>query len=228
MTLRHRNYLALWIVGLTIGWFEAAIVVDLRALFYPNGFTFPMVVMPNRLLGVEVAREACSLVLLAAIAWLAGQRRAERWGAFLILFGIWDLVYYVVLKLILDWPAGMDLGTWDILFLIPLPWSGPIWAPALVAVEFVVIGSYVFFTGDRQREYTRFDVGVIVSACIIIVGSFMAEWRAIAESRTPEHFPVGIFALGVLLGTARFIQVEGRARRAGSGIRATSIAPERG
>jgi hypothetical protein len=110
--MRTRNYIALWIVGLTIGWFEAAIVMDLRALFYPNGFTFPLAVMPTRLLGVEVAREVCSLVLLAAIGWLAGQRKAERWGAFLLLFGLWDLVYYVVLKLVLDWPAGMDLNTW--------------------------------------------------------------------------------------------------------------------
>lgn len=226
--MRRGHYIALWIVGLTIGWFEAAIVVDLRALFYPHGFTFPLVVMPNRLLGVEVAREACSLVLLAAIAWLAGQRRADRWGAFLLLFGIWDLVYYVVLKLILDWPAGMDLGTWDILFLIPAPWAAPIWAPALVAAEFVVIGSYLYLTPDREREYTGLDITILVGASLIVVLSFLVEWRAVIESRVPEHFPVPLFVTGLLLGTGRFLMCEERARRVAPTSRATSIAPERG
>lgn len=227
-TSSGRTYLALWIVGLTIGWFEAAIVVDLRALFYPNGFTFPLAVMPNRLLGVEIVREACSLVLLAAIGWLAGRRRADRWGAFLLLFGIWDLMYYVVLKLVLDWPAGLDLGTWDILFLIPLPWAGPIWAPALVAAEFVVIGTYLVFTADRERAYRTSDVvWLIVSACVV-VGSFMAEWRAVAESRVPESFNLSIFFLGVIAGTAVFITSEGRTRRLGAASPATSIAQERG
>jgi hypothetical protein len=226
--MRHRNYIALWIVGLTIGWFEAAIVVDLRALLYPNGFTFPLAVMPTRLLGVEVAREACSLVLLAAIGWLAGQRKAERWGAFLLLFGIWDLVYYVVLKLVLDWPAGMDLNTWDILFLIPLPWTGPIWAPALVAAEFVAIGTYLYYTAERQREYTGLDITVLAGSAVVIVGSFLVEWRAVIELRAPETFPVALFVTGVLLGTGRFLMCEERARRGAPAPRATSIAQERG
>jgi len=226
--MRRHNYIALWIVGLTIGWFEAAIVVDLRALFYPNGFTFPLVVMPNRLLAVEVAREACSLVLLAAIAWLAGQRRAERWGAFLLLFGIWDLFYYVVLKLVLDWPAGMDLGTRDILFLIPLPWSGPIWAPALVATLFVATGSYLYLTPEREREYNGLDIFILAGSAVVIVGCFLLEWRAVVESRVPESFPVATFLAAVLVGTTRFIQCEGRARRVAPAPRSTSVAPERG
>lgn len=193
---------------MTIGWFEASIVIDLRALFYPGGFAFPMVEMPAGMLGVEIGREACSLILLAAIGWLAGTRRADRLGAFLLLFGLWDLTYYVVLKLVLDWPAGVDLGTWDILFLIPLPWAAPIWAPVLVAAEFVAIGSYLVFTRDRPRAYRSLDVAILVLAALIVVGSFLAEWRAVAESRTPEHFPVAVFAFGVLLGTGWLIAAE--------------------
>jgi hypothetical protein len=226
--MRHRRYVVLWIIGLTIGWFEAAIVVDLRTLYYPNGFTFPMVVMPARLLGVEVAREACSLVLLAAIAWLAGQRRADRWGAFLLLFGIWDLFYYVVLKLVLDWPPGMDLGTWDILFLIPAPWAAPIWAPALVAAEFVGIGSYLYLTAERPRAYTALDTVSLVVGGLVIVGSFLVEWRTVVESRVPENFAVVPYTVGLLVANARFIACETRARRLGHASRPTATAPERG
>ena len=197
--------------------------------FYPNGFTFPLAVMPTRLLGVEVAREVCSLVLLAAIGWLAGQRKAERWGAFLLLFGLWDLVYYVVLKLVLDWPAGMDLSTWDILFLIPLPWTGPIWAPALVAAEFVAIGTYLYYTAERQREYngSRHHDSRRLRPSPSSDRFWSSGGRSI-ESRAPESFPVALFVTGVLLGTGRFLMCEERARRVAPAARATSIAPERG
>ncbi len=212
-TGRTSDYVGLWIVGLTIGWFEAAIVIDLRALLYPNGFVFPIAIMPTRLLAVEVAREACSIVLLAAVGWLAGSRPADRWGAFLLLFGIWDLVYYVVLKLVLDWPTGVSLGTWDVLFLIPLPWAGPVWAPALVAAEFVAIGSYLYFTAERPRAYRRRDVLALLTAALIIVGSFLAEWRTVAELQVPEHFPATVFMIGVLLGTGWFVAAERRPGR---------------
>jgi hypothetical protein len=206
--LRSKAYVALWIVGLTIGWFEGSVVIYLRALFYPGGFAFPIVEMPMNLLGVEIAREACSLILLGAIGYLAGTRRADRWGAFLLLFGIWDLTYYVVLKIVLGWPAGLDVGTWDVLFLIPLPWAAPLWAPALVAAEFVAIGTYLVFTRDRPRAYRPLDVAILVVAALIIVGSFLAEWRTVAEARVPEHFPVAVFAFGALLGTGWLIATE--------------------
>jgi len=205
---RVTTYVALWIVGLTIGWFEASVVVYLRQLFYPHGFEFPLVAMPLRLLGVEVAREACSLVLLAGVAWLAGSRLVERLGAFLLLFGLWDLTYYVVLKLVLDWPAG--LGTWDILFLIPVPWAGPVWAPALVAAEFVAAGTYLLWTGDRARAYRPADVVVLLASAATIVGTFLTEWRAVAEQRIPQQFPAWLFWVGVLVGTAWLVRAERR------------------
>jgi len=202
------TYVALWIVGLTIGWFEASVVVYLRQIFYPGGFQFPLVAMPLRLLGVEVAREACSLALLAGVAWLAGRRLAERIGAFLLLFGIWDLTYYGVLKFVLDWPAG--LGTWDILFLIPVPWASPVWAPVIVAAEFVAAGSYLVWTGDRARAYRATDVIVLLASAATIVATFLAEWRAVADERVPQAFPTWLFWTGVVVGTGWLIRAERR------------------
>ena len=79
-----------------------------------------------------MAREACTLVLLAAVAWLAGHRAADRIGAFFVSFGIWDLTYYAVLRLLSGWPDS--IRTLDILFLIPLPWVAPVWAPVTVTL----------------------------------------------------------------------------------------------
>ena len=126
---RRLAYTSLWVLALAFGWIEASIVVYLRELYtremlvhggaFP-GFQVTLVTLPNNLVALEMAREACTIVLLGAAGWLAGRGTVDRAGAFLILFGVWDLAYYGVLKLIASWPES--LSTWDILFLIPAPW----------------------------------------------------------------------------------------------------------
>jgi hypothetical protein len=82
------RYVWLWVLGLAVGWFEAAVVVYLRRLYYPDGFRFPIAMAPADIALVEIAREAASLVLLAAAARLAGAFFLERFAAFMILFAI--------------------------------------------------------------------------------------------------------------------------------------------
>ncbi len=120
--------------SMAFGYIEAAVVVYLRALFHPNGFTFPMEVFDatpeaRRLMLTEVGREAATLVLILTGAWLFGKVRQERIAYFLIIFAVWDIFYYVWLKVLLDWPA--TLMDWDILFLIPMAWAvaGPVPGP---------------------------------------------------------------------------------------------------
>ncbi len=63
------------------------------------------------------------MLMLGPVA-LAIARNARQWtAAFAIAFGVWDIVFYVCLQLLLGWPAS--LLTWDILFLIPVPWGRP-------------------------------------------------------------------------------------------------------
>ncbi len=101
------------IVGLTIwgiafGYMEAAVVVYLRALYYPEGFAFPLKTMPQSVLLTEIGRETATLIIMAATAMLASRRRQQRVAAFFFLFGIWDIFYYLFLKLLLDWPSSLD------------------------------------------------------------------------------------------------------------------------
>ena len=112
------------VFAVAMGFLEAAVVVYLRLHFYPNGFSFPLAVIPDNILLVEVVRELATIVMLAAIGWLAGQGFLLRFSFFSLAFGIWDISYYIFLKITLDWPAS--LLTDDILFLIPLPWVGPV------------------------------------------------------------------------------------------------------
>src|SRR5260370_2822247 len=89
-------------------------------------------------LAIEIGREAATIVMLAAVA-LAVARNAGDWAAaFVITFGTWDITFYVFLKLLLGWPAS--IFTWDILFLIPVPWVGPVLAPVLVSAAMIAAG----------------------------------------------------------------------------------------
>jgi hypothetical protein len=177
-----------------------------------------------------MAREVCTILLLGAAAWLAGRRPAERAGAFLLSFGIWDLAYYGVLRLVAGWPDS--LSTWDILFLIPLPWVAPIWAPMTVAALFVVAGSYLFWTPDRERRYRLTDIGVLTLSVALTIAAFLFESESVTDRRIPERFPLWLFWTGVALGTVWFARFEGRpARTTGNrrpwvGVHVRTILPE--
>jgi hypothetical protein len=202
----RRDYAWLWVLALAMGWFEASVVVYLRALYYPGGFSFPVVLLPTPIAHVEVAREAASLILLAAAARLAGRHSIQRWAAFLLLFGVWDLSYYGFLELILGWPA--DWATWDILFLIPVPWIGPVWAPCVVAVCLTAAGSYLYLTSDRPRHYRSIAWLNVAGAGLLVIVAFTRDWRVVVESRVPAGFPSLVFWIGVAWGVTAFLWAE--------------------
>jgi hypothetical protein len=209
---RGPRYVWLWLFGIALGWFEAAVVIDLRALLYPEGFRFPLVVIPEPLARVEIAREAASLVLITAVACLAARRALGRFAGVLIAFGVWDLAYYAGLKLVLGWPE--TLATRDVLFFVPVIWTGPVWAPGLVAATLVGAGSYLFLTPDRPRAYRAGDWLIELAAGLLVILSFTQPWRAVLDGRPPDGFPLWLFGSGWGLGVFWFLRAERRGRRA--------------
>ena len=201
----RRRWLALALFGLALGWFEGAVVVYLREIVYPQGFAFPLAPLPARLLVVEIVREASSLIVLATTAWLAGATSLQRFSAFLVIFGLWDLAYYATLWLALGWPDSP--ATLDVLFLIPSPWVGPVWAPSLVAALFVAAGSYVFLTPDRVRAYSRRDWAIECLAGLLIVLSFVTSEEALTTS-SPTAFRPWLYGVGLALGVGWFAYAE--------------------
>jgi hypothetical protein len=211
---RGGRYVGLWIFALVFGWNEASTVVYLREIYLRVGNTvvsypFALVSLSTRLIAIEVVREACTIVMLGTVGWLAGRRWADRIGAFLLLFGSWDLIYYAVLRLLVGWPGS--LATWDVLFLIPLPWVGPVWAPATVAAIFIMTGSYLFWTPERPRLYGKKDIALLLASTLVVVGAFLAEWRLVLDPQLSREFPAWLFWIGVALGTGWFVRVERRA-----------------
>ena len=196
-------WLVVW--GMAFGYLEAAVVVYLREIYYPEGFAFPLVVIEGRILMTEILREAMTLLIMWAAVSLAYQKVQSRIAAFIILFGVWDIFYYIFLKLLLNWPES--LGTWDILFLIPLPWLGPVWAPVLVSICFTYAGT-VILLHNQQKHFFPFDKKFIIVelfAALLIIISFIFPGLSMFEQKSPEYFPWYIFLAGLLMGMGFFL-----------------------
>ncbi len=136
------RWLVVVLFAVAMAWLEAATVYYLRVMvdrvdpYQPNPLPMDGIVEP-----VELAREAATLVMLAAVGALAGRNLRTRLGYAAIAFGVWDVFYYVFLKFISGWPAS--LLDWDILFLLPLPWWGPVLAPVCIALLMIAWGTQV-------------------------------------------------------------------------------------
>jgi hypothetical protein len=133
--------------AVAMAYLESAIVVYLRRLYYPKGFDFPLVIIDIPTLLIEVGRETATMIMLATVAIAAGRTKVGKCAYFLYLFGVWDIFYYVWLKVFLDWPAS--LFTWDVLFLIPVPWVGPVLAPVTVALTMIGMALVLLYLEQR-------------------------------------------------------------------------------
>ena len=135
--------------GAAFAFIESAVVVYLRAIFYPDGFTFPIpdfTKFPDVkfYLLTEIGREAATIVLIFTSSYLMAKKLRNRIAYFLIIFATWDIFYYVWLKVLLDWPAS--ILDFDILFLIPGVWAGPVLAPVLTSILMICIGALLLTT----------------------------------------------------------------------------------
>ena len=130
---------------------EAMVVYYLRRLFalqYAAVFTPGRFVFPPAYLRHEQIREAATIVMLLVVAFLAGRGTLQKLAYFLFAFGVWDIGYYVALKVMLDWPAS--LGTRDLLFLTPRQWWAPVWQPLLASSAFVVVALALLLVARRR------------------------------------------------------------------------------
>ena len=93
------------------------------------------IISNSQLLQIELVRESATLIILAMIASIAGKKVGQRIAFFFFSFAVWDLFYYVFLKLIINWPTSWtDI---DIFFLLPVPWLGPVFVP--ITISFLLV-----------------------------------------------------------------------------------------
>ncbi len=178
---------------------EASVVVYLRALYYPEGFRLPLKLLPAQHYGVELAREAATMVMLLTVAALSGRGRWRRFGFLLVAFGSWDILFYAWLRVILGWPAA--LTDWDVLFLLPVPWIGPVIAPVLISVLMIGGGMYIVLCTDSGAA---FHAGLLswfsaLAGSALLLFTFMSDTAATLHGAVPSGYRYDLFAAGMAL-----------------------------
>ena len=191
--------------GIAMGYLEAAVVAYLRAAL---GWSASGVVPVHdaaafgAFAGIEVVRELATLVMIAAVGWLAGRSWLERLAWAAVVFGTWDIVYYLGLRLVIGWPPS--LAAWDVLFLSPVPWVAPVWAPFAVSAALVGFG----LAGARRlRAGLPMAVGPVRAVTALLGGGFVVlsfvidTNRVLAGDSSPwTGWP--LFWTGMALATA--------------------------
>ena len=199
------------IFSIAFAYIESAVVVYLRTIFHPDGFTFPltsfgMTPLWKRLLLTEIGREAATMVLILSGAWLFGRNLQQRFAYFLTIFAVWDIFYYIWLKVLIGWPVSiMD---WDILFLIPITWAGPVLAPALISITLLLFAVVILYRDSYGRPIraSRIEWLGFISAAVVVVISFCIAGRHITDPDYQSHFYWPVFAAGLLAAIVLFVK----------------------
>lgn len=195
--------------GLAMAYLEAAVVVYLRR---------PLGIAPDKLFAlgdagvagdlvvIEVGRELATLVMLVAVGWLAGSGWVERLAWTAVAFGTWDIGYYAWLWVFAGWPPSP--ATWDILFLVPVPWVGPVWAPVVVSAALVAFGLAVARRLGQGGTVTlgRWQVAGGLAGGALVILSFTLDAGPLVAGGGPEAFAWPVFAIGMAVAVAAAIR----------------------
>jgi hypothetical protein len=220
MEMQWRQLTWLAIFSIAMAFLETAVVVYLRKIYYPEGFDFPLTPMDPQLVVIEWLREVATVLMLAGVGILAGRSPNQRLAFFLAAFSIWDIFYYAFLKLLLGWPES--LLTWDILFLIPVPWIGPVLAPCLISLTLLLLAA-VIYSRDLQNPAHRLngrEWSFLTLGSLLVILSWTRDYLMLSKSRVaasvessfifsdyvPQSYNWWLFAMAeVLLLTGIFL-----------------------
>src|SRR5881394_3128132 len=193
--MRRTVWVALF--GIAMAAVESAVVVYLRAL---HTGAAPLSVLqyelPTHLLAIEVAREAATLVMLIAVAAVASRNAWEGLLYFALAFGLWDIFYYVWLWVFIGWPPS--LFTWDVLFLIPVPWLGPVIAPVIVSL--CLVGGSLWLLSRPALRLSRRAWALAILGGILVLLSFTIDYHYALLRTDPPRFRWELFLAGIVIG----------------------------
>jgi hypothetical protein len=153
------------------------------------------------------------MVMLFAVGVLAGRTWRARIGYAAVAFGVWDIFYYIFLKMMCDWPHS--LLDWDILFLLPLPWWGPVLAPVLISLLMILWGTSASQVEGKQtpvlsnwRAWILNFAGVELALHVFMADSLAAAHLGLDAIRTvlPDKFNWPMFCVALALMSAPVFQ----------------------
>ncbi len=213
----------LWVLlyALAMAWVEAAVVLDLRTLAgQMNPYPPQPVPGPPIVERAELVREAATLLMLGSVGWLAGRTWRSRLAYALVAFGVWDVCYYLFLKILTGWPNScLD---WDILFLLPLPWWGPVLAPVLIALLMISGGALVARFDSSARPFWPKPRSLALNFCggalalyVFMADAICAFGQGIQALKDilPVSFNWPLFVVALGLMAVPVVELAARARR---------------
>lgn len=176
---KFEKYVFIFIFAAGFALIESTVVVYLRELYFPEGFNFPLKFFKPSIYIIEIIREFATILVIATVAHLTGINFYSRLGYFLISFGVWDIFYYIWLKLFLNWPQ--DLLTWDVLFLIPITWIGPVLAPILCSILMIALGVLIIELQNRnyQVKFKTFEWILLLVGSFTIFVTFVHDYASL-------------------------------------------------
>jgi hypothetical protein len=215
LSQKTHRWLLVAFFAIAMAWVESAVVFYLRTMIHrlqPHQIDpFPII---GGLAPVELVREFATLIMHFIIGMLAGRNWRSRIAYMAISFGLWDIFYYVFLNVMCAWPHS--LWDWDILFLLPLPWWGPVLAPVLIASLMIVWGTLASqFERPPSPPLSNWRVWVLNSiGAALALYVFMADTLRVADQSIevirhvlPTHFDWPLFLVALALMAAPLIQL---------------------
>lgn len=181
-----KSLIWLTIFSIAMGYLESAVVVYLRELYYPAGFRFPLNPMGKDIVTTEFWREIATIIMLLGVAILAGKNAVQRLAFFIISFALWDIFYYVFLYVLLGWPPS--LLTWDILFLVPVPWVGPVLSVLIITILMTIHACLMVFF-DKSGTDARVDMKewlLLVTGSILVILSWTRDYFNYLRINNPD------------------------------------------
>ncbi|HUI30406.1 MAG TPA: hypothetical protein VLX91_09320 [Candidatus Acidoferrales bacterium] len=199
---------AVTIYAVAMGYLESAVVIYLRECAFGNSVqVFPIQFLEPQISGIEFVREASTIVMLLAVGYLAGRNRFQQCMFFVYAFAIWDIFYYIFLKLFTGWPG--TIMDYDVLFLIPVAWISPVICPVLISLLLTLTSAVLIFFGAKSENLTIAGVNLVIfllGAAAEIYSFTEQIFRILLKHGTrglenfrPASFDWPIFLIGFLL-----------------------------
>ena len=194
------------VFSIAMAYLEAAVVVYLRRVYGITDLILQVPPFDAQIAAIEVGRELATLVMLLCIGWIAGETFQSRVSFAFITFGLWDIFYYVWLRVFMGWPQSILEP--DLLFLIPLPWWGPVLAPVLIALLMVIGGIFAVIKVEKNKplHIDAWSWVCLIAGVLILLYTFMADALialpadpSTLSSLKPTHFNWPVYSLGFSL-----------------------------
>jgi len=199
----------LWHIGIfavAMAYLESAVVVYLRRIYNIFDLTTSLSRFDSQIAAIEVGRELMTLIMLLAVGWTVGKNLQSRVGFAIFTFGLWDIFYYIWLRFFIGWPTSFFNP--DLLFLIPLPWWGPVISPILIAILMVLGGAKAVLLDEQGTRIHFRAMGwlILTMGVMIILYSFMADSLALLPANLkmlselkPTTFNWPLYIIGFVL-----------------------------